>query len=228
PIYIASDSSVYKQYISIPVLWRNYYTLLGYFRNKFTGELWLEPIILPEMNHTIQNGFFLSPEGWGTINVSQQENKEQIIFKTDKPIKVTYLYLRDKSVSPSDSVKVLINGIEKPIVRIGEEYSREIKIDYSDIIDSSGIIIDIIYGSEGIKKGAMSSISRLSKYSLFTNVSGRFVLPEFWHKKKVWISLYSVKGELLGRRSFKKTYIDLKKDFKISKGLVIIEVELNQ
>jgi hypothetical protein len=45
PQLIADDPSVYNHYVSIPVIWRNYYTMLGYFRNKSTGELWLEPVI---------------------------------------------------------------------------------------------------------------------------------------------------------------------------------------
>ncbi|MBN1575652.1 MAG: hypothetical protein JW913_03820 [Chitinispirillaceae bacterium] len=224
PIYMATDSSVYKQYISVPVLWRNYYTMLGYFRNEHTGELWLEPNIPPEMNHSIQDGFYLSPEGFGTISALETGDgfiNQKITFKPDRPIKVTSIYLRDKS---SDSVQVLINGNIKPAIRIGEGYARELKVDYSGTIDSNGIIVDVIFAGEGIRSGGRSPLKGTPMNVLFANVSGRFALPSPWSGKKVSVALYSAKGELIARKTFEKTDIDIRKDFRVSQGFAIIKV----
>lgn len=35
PTYLANDASVFDNYISVPVLWRNYYTVIGYHRCRY-------------------------------------------------------------------------------------------------------------------------------------------------------------------------------------------------
>jgi hypothetical protein len=226
PNYLATDPSVFNQYISVPVLWRNYYTMLGYFRNKPTGELWLEPSIPPEMNHSIQNGFYMSPEGFGTISASETGDgfvNQSIIFKPDNPIQVNGIYLRDKS---SDSVKVLINGVQKNLIRLGEGYAREIKVDFSGTIDSSGIAIDVLYGNSAIRRGNHTSLRDAATKLLFANVSGRVLLPRAWSGKKVSVALYSAQGKLIAQKTFQKACLDIKKDFKVSTGFTIVKARL--
>lgn len=223
PTYLATVPSVYNQYISVPVLWRNYYTMLGYFRNKPTGELWLEPMIPPEMEHSIKNGFYMSPEGFGTISVVESGSdfaNQEIVFKPDRPVSVTSLYVRDKS---SDSVRVLINGVKKPAVRTGEGYARELKVDFSGVIDSSGIIVKVLYGNAGVGNSNVPT-GNLSRALMFTNASGRLSLPRSYAGKKAVITLYSVNGELIGRRIVEQSVVDLRKDFGVSSGFAIVRV----
>ena len=224
PVYMATDSSVYKQYISVPVLWRNYYTMLGYFRNRHTGELWLEPVIPPEMNGSIQNGFYMSPEGFGTISASETGNNQMITFRPDKPITVTSIYLRNRSSSDSDSVQVVIDGVARPATRVGAGYARELKVDFSGTVDSTGIAVDVYCENVGIRKGLRLPVERTMTDLLFTNVSGRFIVPSVWSEKKVAVALYSVKGELIARKTFEKRCIDIKKDFRVSNGMTIIKI----
>jgi hypothetical protein len=224
PVNVATDSSVYNQYISVPVLWRNYYTMLGYFRDKSTGALWLEPIIPPEMNHTIENGFYLSPEGSGTISASESGKEyvnQKIVFKPDRPIWVSGIYLRDKA---TDSVEVLINGVQKPVVRSGEGYARELYVEYAGSIDSTGIVIEVTYANSGVQYRKPLPMRRMPLNALFTNVSGQLVLPPLWKGKKISVSLYSAQGELIAHKTFEKIRIDFEKDFRVSKGLVIVKV----
>jgi len=227
PVFTATDSSVFNQYISVPVLWRNYYTMLGYFRNKYTGELWLEPVIPPEMNHSLQNGYYLSPEGAGTISATESGSdftNQYIVFRPDRPVDISSLYLRDRYAA-TDSVLVMINGVSKNAVRIGEGYQRELKVDFSGTIDSSGITIEVGFGNESIRTGARTDCSGAPMNMLFANVSGRFTLPTAWSGKPVAITLYSAKGEVIARRTLKKTVIDIARDFRLSKGFTIIRAE---
>jgi hypothetical protein len=224
PKLIADNPSVFDNYISIPVLWRNYYTMLGYFRNKSTGELWLEPIIPPEMNHSITNGFYMSPEGYGTISASEDGEKfcnQKITFKPDRSIQVTSLYLRDNSIG--SSVKVTINGIEKVVTRVGEGYTRKLKVDYSGSIDSSGITIDVSYGPTGIRSAKTSVYDRVPKSVQFKSISGKVVLPQAWLGKNISVKLYNVQGRLIAEKIITKTHIDIEKDFKILNGFVVVK-----
>lgn len=141
PNYVATDISCYNQYISIPVLWRNYYTLLGYHRNKHTGELWVEPVIPAEMNHSITNGMFISPEGYGTISCTESGTTYQnqnITVKSDNNISVNGIYIKDNF---GTNVSVTIGGVTQTINRIGTGYQKEIKINWSGTIGSGGINI---------------------------------------------------------------------------------------
>jgi hypothetical protein len=221
--YSATEPSVLFHYISIPVLWRNYYTMLGYFRNKPTGELWLEPMIPPEMEHSIKNGFFMSPEGFGTISATETGAdfaNQEIMFKPDRPIAVTALYFRDKS---TDSVRVFINNVPKPVLRIGEGYARELKVDFSGTIDSSGIAVNVLYGNSGARN-SIGQIGNRPHASIFANVSGRLSLPRSVAGERVSISLYSLTGELIGRKIAPKADIDIRKEFKISNGFTIVQI----
>jgi hypothetical protein len=223
PVYLATVPVVYYQYISVPVLWRNYYTMLGFFRNKPTGELWLEPLIPPEMDHSIKNGFYLSPEGSGTISAVESGNgyaDQEIIFRPDKPVPVTALYLRDK---PSDSVTVFIDGAKKSVTRIGEGYARELKVDYNGTIDSSGIVVKVLFGKLGIR-GGTRAIGSNPAIMVYAHASGTLRLPACLSGKPSLVGVFNARGELVARRISKKSVIDVRKDFGISHGFTIIQV----
>jgi regulation of enolase protein 1 (concanavalin A-like superfamily) len=141
PSYVATDISCYNQYISTPVLWRNYYSLLGYQRNKHTGELWIEPIIPSEMNHVMTDGLFISPEGYGTISCTESGTSYQnqnITIKSDNNISVNGIYLKDKF---GTNVSVTVGGVTQSISRIGSGYNKEIKVSWSGTVGSGGINI---------------------------------------------------------------------------------------
>ena len=146
--YAATNISGDKQYISIPSIWRNYYDVIGYQRNAATKELWLEPILLPEMNHKMTDAAYVSSEGWGTISCiettsdgSEAYQNKNIIFKPDNEIYVSTLYLEDNFGDSTDSISVKINGEEYPFERTGEGYSRALAVEYNGTVTDEGINI---------------------------------------------------------------------------------------
>jgi len=227
PTYLATNVDVSKQYISLPVLWRNYYSLLGYGRNKPTGELWLEPIIPTEMNHKITNGYYFSPEGGGTISDSESGatfQNQLVVYKPDKPTAVTTLYLLDKS---TDSVAVLINNIRRTLTRTGTGYARELKVDISGTLDSSGTTIRVLYGKDITgtlpdPQKAMSPRMRMSE--TFTRAGDRVVLPRGLAGKEKTVTIYDLSGSRVCTAIVDRDVLDLKKDLKIPRGVYIIHV----
>jgi uncharacterized protein (DUF608 family) len=148
PTYLATSSSGYNQYISAPVVWRNYYSLVGYFRNKFSGELWLEPTIpstFTDMNHTMTDAVVFSPEGPATISFKESGTGfkvQDIMFKPDNPVTVTNLYVKDRGFSTN---YIKINGVtidNSKITKIGTGFAKELKIAYNETI-TTGITITV-------------------------------------------------------------------------------------
>jgi uncharacterized protein (DUF608 family)/regulation of enolase protein 1 (concanavalin A-like superfamily) len=141
PNYVSTTLSCYNQYISIPVLWRNYYTMVGYQRNKHTGELWLEPVIPTEMNHQMTDALYISPEGYGTVSCTESGTNYQnanLTIKSDNAIAVNGIYVKDKC---GNNVTVTVGGVSQSISRIGTGYNKEIKVNWSGTVNSSGINI---------------------------------------------------------------------------------------
>lgn len=139
PNYVATNLSCYNQYISIPVLWRNYYTMVGYQRNKHTGEVWVEPVIPEEMNHAITDAFIISPEGYATVSCTESGTgfqNQNITIKSDNPIPVNCIYLKDKA---GTNVSVTVGGVSQTISRMGTGYNKEIKVNWAGTIDVTGI-----------------------------------------------------------------------------------------
>ena len=62
-IYTSTTISGDKQYISTPAIWRNYYNIIGFHRDKSKNEIWIQPIILEEMNHKMLDACFITPDG---------------------------------------------------------------------------------------------------------------------------------------------------------------------
>lgn len=96
--YAATTISGDKQYISTPAIWRNYYDIIGFHRDKSTNDLWIQPIILEEMNHVMVDATFITPDGYGSISCTESgeyhQNKD-IIIKFENSIEVSVIHLTD-------------------------------------------------------------------------------------------------------------------------------------
>jgi uncharacterized protein (DUF608 family) len=142
PNYAATDIDGYLQYTSRTSTWRMYQDIIGYYRNKHSGEIWLEPIILPEMNHRLTDGYFISAEGNGTISCLEKGSTFEdrtIIFKPENEINVTAIYIKDHSGSPI----ITVNGVSQTWIRTGPEWKKRIKINWNGMVGQNGIVIDI-------------------------------------------------------------------------------------
>lgn len=141
PVWIATSIKSDKQYISMPGIWRNYYDIVGYSRDRRTKELWIKPILPEEADHQMTEALFISPEGYGTVSCTETgtyfQNKE-IVVKSDNPIAVSILYLADDF---GENVEVSIDGENYPVERIGSGYAKELAIIWNGEIDNKGIVI---------------------------------------------------------------------------------------
>jgi len=138
PRYPADDATCYT-YCSAPVQIRNYFNMIGYNRDKLTGELWLEPILPPQIGHTMTDALYYSPEGLGTISYTESGTGYQmqnILFKPDNPIPVKIIYVRDKGLNPAF---LSINGVQKSFERIGAGHAKELKIAWDGTVPSTGL-----------------------------------------------------------------------------------------
>jgi hypothetical protein len=142
PNYISTTISGDKQYISLPGIWRNYYDIVGYHRDKHTQEIWIQPILLDEMNHVMKDAMFITPEGYGSISCKESgdcyQNKD-ILLTMDAPIEVSAIHLTDHY---GETAAVMINGEACPFTRCGEGYTKELIVAWKGIIDHHGIHIE--------------------------------------------------------------------------------------
>jgi uncharacterized protein (DUF608 family) len=151
PVYIAASADGYGQYMSVPVSWRNYYAIAGFFRNKHSGELWLEPTLITDLNHQLTNALVISPEGYATITCSESGsnyNTHTIVFKPDNPMLVTGLYVRDKGLP---GVYVSVNGVAQTFTRIGSGFAKELKVAFSGTVPPGGITVVVSDQPVGIR-----------------------------------------------------------------------------
>jgi len=142
PNYAATSIDGYFQYTSRTSTWRMYQDIIGYYRNKHTGEIWLEPIILPEMNHQLTDGYFITAEGNGTVSCIEKGSgfeERTIVFKPENAMHVKGIYIKDHSGSPV----VTVNGVSQTWNRTGPEWKKRIKINWSGTLDKNGIIVDV-------------------------------------------------------------------------------------
>jgi len=145
-VSVATDPNGDQTYITNPALFRDYYTIIGYQRDKNSGELWLEPNLPASMNDTLKNGFYISPEGDGTVSFTQDPaNFEQrITFKPDNTVQVNQIYVKDKygaTIPPVwvNKIRVAVANIS----RIGIGYGKELKINWTGAVTSSGLAVEI-------------------------------------------------------------------------------------
>jgi uncharacterized protein (DUF608 family) len=147
PTYLATSFAGYDEYISSPVLWRNYYTMVGYHRNSYSKELWLEPVIpVAEMNHAITNAVVFSPEGWATINYTESGtnfSNQSIMVTPDNPMEVAAIYVRDKGLAKN---YIKINGVlidDALITKSGTGYAKELRINWHGTIPAAGMRLSV-------------------------------------------------------------------------------------
>lgn len=141
PNYVATNTSGDKQYISMPSAWRNYNDVIGYHRDKNTKEIWVQPNLLPEMNHQMTNGMFVMPEGYGTVDFTESGETYQnqnITVKSDSMIEVSKIHISDNF---GENVAVTVNGTNVPFTREGTGYAKELVIEWSGTLDNAGITI---------------------------------------------------------------------------------------
>lgn len=143
PKWVATNTSSDKQYISLPAIWRNYYDLAGYHRDMRTKELWVEPIVLGELNRELKNMLIASPEGYVTISCTTsgaQDQNKVITVKADQKIEVSVLHLKDDF---GKNVSVTINGKAYTFNRTGSGYAKELTVQWNNTVDTQGLKITV-------------------------------------------------------------------------------------
>ena len=195
PKPIATNVKSGNQYISMPGLWRNYYDLIGYYRDKRTQQLWLKPVLPLALNHHLKDAAYISPEGYGSISCIESgkyaQNKE-IFIQTEQPIYVSTLHLADQF---GKKVSVRINGKSYPFERIGTGYAKELAVKFNGKIDHKGIQI-ITTGDPGaaplpiplrpVIQTAVAELVKLSAYTVLeAEVANKSAGTEIAHDPKV-------------------------------------------
>ncbi len=149
--FASTDWSGHSFYVSMPVVWRNYYSLIGFWYNAYTNALYVEPK-LPSttdkwgasMNHELKNALFCMPGNYGTISYKEDGSTYQnqtITVRFDKPQKVSSIYISDRFL-PATTVSVTVNGATAQFSRIGSgTFDRRIKINWTGTVDSTGVLI---------------------------------------------------------------------------------------
>ena len=143
--YPAASFGGAGQYISNPDLWRNYYDIIGYHRDKLTGELWVEPHIPAELNHELSNALFFSPEGMGKINATESGasfQNQNLMIASDSPIRVSCLYIKDLYGRDVTSVKV--DGKSQNFARIGEGYGAHLRVAWTGTVGPQGVRVEAV------------------------------------------------------------------------------------
>jgi uncharacterized protein (DUF608 family) len=145
PTWIATSASGYYQYISIPIVWRNYYNITGYHYNKYSGELWLEPKLFDSLNHELQDALIITPDGYATMNYNtygDSYQNQEIVFEPDQSMDVTAIYVWDLYSDSTGSIDmVLVDGDTTDYLRTGSAALAQLKLDWSGTITPSGITI---------------------------------------------------------------------------------------
>ncbi len=221
--YPATNPKSANCYISIPAIWRNYYTAMGYFRNKHTGELWIEPIVPDSsMNHTITSAPFFSPEGAGTIDYVDSGVVQNITIKSDNPIQVSCLYVRDKFGSTDSGVAV--NNVKQPYTRIGTGYAKELKINWTGIVNSTGITIRVGKVPATAVRANSPAVAFQPRPANFTlTVTGnKTLLPKSLRGTALAFTVYDISGRVVGKTSARDGMIDLKKDCGMQAGIYLL------
>jgi uncharacterized protein (DUF608 family) len=146
PIWIATSVAGSDQYISIPVVWRNYYDLTGFHYNKYSGELWLEPKYTDATSHQLQNALVIMPGNYATINYTaygESYQNQNISFAPDQTMEVTAIYIRDLYADSAQSISaVRVNGIETDYLRMGSGDQARLWLNWSGTIPVGGVTIE--------------------------------------------------------------------------------------
>ncbi len=147
PIWIATNTSSSNQYISIPILWRNYYNIAGYHRNEYSKELWLEPNLFDSLNHQLQDALIFTPNGYAVISYDTYGNSyqnQEIVFKPDYSMDVSAIYVWDLYSDSANSIQtVKVNGVDTDYLRFGDGDQKHLKLNWAGTIPLTGITIQL-------------------------------------------------------------------------------------
>ncbi len=143
---VATDSTGWDNYIANPTVFRDYYTIIGYQRNSFSGELWLEPNLPASMDDTMSNAFYASPEGDGTISYTLNPGNfdQRLVFTPDSTISINQIYVKDlygDTVPPVWVNHVVVATAN--VTRIGMGYGKELKINWTGSAGPAGLIVEV-------------------------------------------------------------------------------------
>lgn len=147
--WVATDVRSKKSYMSLPALWRNYADIVGYTRDVRTKEVWLEPIVLDEMNHAMKSARYFSPESDGVVDCIESAEAWQnraLTFRPDSEVNVSRLRVTD--TFGEGPVSVAVNGKPCAFERVGSGYARELSIAWSGKVGAEGLHI-VTRGSPG-------------------------------------------------------------------------------
>lgn len=146
PTYIATSTDGSDEYISIPVLWRNYYNIAGYQYNAYTKELWLEPKLFDGISE-LDSVTLITPNGYVTVNYKPSGEfgqNQQITFIPGQNMEVNSIFVSDKYISGENAIsQVQIDGTAMEYERTGSGTLAHIKINYNNTITSEGITINV-------------------------------------------------------------------------------------
>jgi hypothetical protein len=152
--FTSSDWGGSTFYCSLPVVWHTYYSLIGFWFNAYTNELYVEPK-LPSttdqwgvsMNHTLKNAFFCTPANggnYGTITYTESGTtyeKQAITVRFDKAQTVSAIYISDRFPAGTTPT-VTVNGAAATFTRVGSgSFDKRVKINWSGTVDSTGVVV---------------------------------------------------------------------------------------
>jgi uncharacterized protein (DUF608 family) len=145
--FASNDFSGHNFYVSLPVVWHNYYALIGFWYNAYTGELYVQPK-LPStddkwgasMQHELTNAFFVIPGSYGSLDYRESGvgfvNKD-VVVRFDASQKVNAVYLTD-DFGPDP--KATVDGVPVSIERVGTgKYDRKLKLLWNGTVGPTGI-----------------------------------------------------------------------------------------
>ena len=137
PKWMATNLKSKGQYISIPAVWRNYYDIVGFHRDRRTHELWITPAISQDMT----DAMFVCPEGYGTLSAKFTPESREFTVNTEHPMQVSTLYVADDF--EGDPI-VTINGKNCDYQRVGTGYARRLAIKWNGEIGKKGLQVQIV------------------------------------------------------------------------------------
>jgi len=187
PTWIATSASGDDQYISIPVLWRNYYNITGYHYNNYSGELWLEPMLFDSLSHRLEDVLVITPAGYATINYEaygEFNQNQEIVFTPDQTVDVSAIYVWDLYADSLNAIDLVrVEDLETDYTRAGSGDLAQLKLDWSGTITTDGITIQI----EGEAKPGLGIPDPPENLE-----------AEVLNSSQVLLSWNSVEGDILG------------------------------
>jgi len=146
--FVSNNFSSYSFYVSTPVVWHNYTSLIGFWYNAYTDELYVQPI-LPStddqwgtsMNHQLTNAFFVTPASYGSLDYLESgagfANKD-VVIRFDVPQNVSAIYLTDNFGTATPTATV--DGTSVTVQRVGTgSYDGKLKLMWNGTVGPTGI-----------------------------------------------------------------------------------------